>query len=351
MHDSPVIHSHSLAAAPAANPLLVEVTRGAMVESRHRAAVAVCDAAGKVVRHWGDIERPAYARSSLKPLQALPLIETGAADAFGLTPAEIALACASHSGEKRHVDTVRAWLARIGLSDADLECGPQPPFQDRAAMARIDAGEDRASLYNNCSGKHTGFLTTAVHKGEKTGGYIRLEHPVQQRILGTLEQICGLDLGTAPKGIDGCGIPVIGIPLGNTAMAMARLADPARLPDHRAAAARRIVAAMIAEPFMVAGSNRFSTRLMSALGDRVALKGGAEGFYIAILPKHGLGIAVKCDDGAGRGAEAAMAMTLCHLGIISDDEQAKLSDMLFAPIENRAGLTVGRVQRAADAPF
>ncbi len=351
MNDLVAGHSHRPVASNAANPLLVEVTRGAMVESRHRASVAVCDADGKLVRHWGDIERPVYARSAIKPLQALVLIETGAADAFGLSPAEIALACASHSGEKRHVDTVRAWLARIGLSDGDLECGPQPPFHDRAAMARIDGGEDKAALYNNCSGKHTGFLTTAVHKREKTGGYIRLEHPVQQRILGTLEQICGLDLGAAPKGVDGCGIPVIGIPLGNTAMAMARMADPAKLPDRRAAAARRIVAAMLAEPFMVAGSNRFSTRLMTALGDRVALKGGAEGVYVAILPKHGLGIAVKCDDGAGRGAEAAMAMTLCQLGIVTEEEQAKHADMLFAPIENRAGLVVGRVQRAADAPF
>lgn len=351
MNENPASHRRISASPSGANPLLVEVTRGAMVESRHRAAVAVCDAAGKIVRHWGDIERPVYARSAIKPLQALPLLETGAADAFGLTPAEIALACASHSGEQRHVDTVRAWLARIGLSDADLECGPQPPFHNCAAMARIDSGEDKAALYNNCSGKHSGFLTTAVHKGEKTKGYISLEHPVQQRILGTLEQICGLELGAAPKGVDGCGIPVIGIPLGNTAMAMARLADPATLPDHRAAAARRIVAAMLAEPFMVAGSNRFSTRLMTALGDRVALKGGAEGVYVAILPQHGLGIAVKCDDGAGRGAEAAMAMTLCHLGILNADERARLADMLFPPLENRASLVVGRVQRAADAPF
>jgi L-asparaginase II len=334
-----------------ANPLLVEVTRGQMVESRHRAAVAVCDAGGKVVRQWGDIERPIYARSAIKPLQALPLLETGAADAFDFSPAEIALACASHSGEARHVDTVRGLLGRIGLTPADLECGPQPPFQNRAAMARIEAGEESASLYNNCSGKHSGFLATAVHKGEKTRGYIGLEHPVQQRILGTLEQICGLDLGTAPKGIDGCGIPVIGIPLGNVAMAMARMADPDRLPDHRAAAAKRIVAAMMAEPFMVAGTGRFGTQLMTALGGRAALKGGAEGVYIAMLPTLGLGVAIKCDDGAGRAAEAAMAMVLGQLGIVTAAEREKLADRLFPPIDNRAGLAVGRVQRASESPF
>ncbi|MEX2298194.1 MAG: asparaginase, partial [Dongiaceae bacterium] len=285
------------------DPLLVEVTRGNAVESRHRAAVAVSDASGRILRQWGDIERPVYARSSLKPLQALPLIETGAADHFGLGDAEIALACASHSAEERHVETVRAWLAKIGLAESDLECGPQLPYHEATALRRIVAGDEAAAIYNNCSGKHTGFLTTAMHKGEKTAGYIRYEHPVQQRILGMLEQMTGLDLGRAPRGIDGCGIPVIGIPLFHTAMAMARLADPAALPDHRAAAARRIVAAMVAEPFLVGGSGRFGTRLMTALGNRAALKGGAEGFYIAILPQHGLGIAIKCDDGAGRAAE------------------------------------------------
>ena len=350
MNDS-APHRHGTATPPGANPLTVEVTRGQMVESRHRVSVAVCDPDGKVVRHWGDIERPVYARSSIKPLQALPLIESGAADAFGLSDAEIALACASHNGEKRHVDTVRAWLARIGLGQDALECGPQPPFHDRAAMARIDAGEDLASLYNNCSGKHSGFLTTAVHKSENPRGYIRLEHPVQQRVLGVLEQICGLDLGNAPKGIDGCGIPVIGIPLGNIAMAMARMADPDGLPDHRAAAAKRIVSAMMAEPFMIAGTNRFTTRMMTALKGRVALKGGAEGFHVAILPTLGLGVALKCDDGAGRAADATMAMVLAHLGVLTEAEQAELADVMFPTVENRARLAVGRVQRAADAPF
>ncbi|MEX2202140.1 MAG: asparaginase [Dongiaceae bacterium] len=347
------VHPHRsvVAPAPGANPLLVEVTRGDAVESRHRAAVAVSDALGRILRQWGDIERPVYARSSLKPLQALPLIETGAAERFALGDAEIALACASHSAEERHVETVRAWLAKIGCSESDLECGPQPPLHDQAAMALIAAAESNAAIYNNCSGKHTGFLSTAVHKGEKTKGYIGLDHPVQQRILGTLEQMTGLDLGRAPKGIDGCGIPVIGMPLGHTAMAMAKLADPDTLPDGRAAAARRIVAAMIAEPFMVGGSGRFGTRLMMALGNRVALKGGAEGFYVAILPQHGLGIAIKCDDGAGRAAEIAMAMTLCDLGVVTEAEQKELVDLLSPPVMNRAGLEVGRVRRAAESPF
>lgn len=351
-HD-PLQHAPANAARAAgtANPLLVEVTRGGMVESRHRAAIAVVDAQGKVVRGWGDIERPVYGRSAIKPLQALPLVESGAADRFGLSRGELALACASHSGEPRHVDTVLAWLARIGLSPDDLECGSHPPLNDGAMRDFLRGAAPLTAAYNNCSGKHAGFLSTALHLGEPTKGYIRYEHPVQQRILGVLEQMCGVDLGAAPRGIDGCGIPVIAIPLGNMALAMARLADPDDLPAPRAAAARRIVAAMTAEPFMVAGSQRFCTVVMSALGTKAAIKTGAEGVYCAALPDLGLGVALKVDDGAGRAAEVAMGEVLIHLGVIDEGERARLADTLSPPIMNRAGLETGRVRRAAESPF
>jgi len=337
--------------AGSANPLAVEVTRGGMVESRHRAAVAVVDAAGTVARSWGDIERPVYGRSAIKPLQALPLIESGAADRFGVSAAEIALACASHSGEPRHVATVAAWLARIGLSADDLECGSHLPLADAAMRDFVRSGAPLTALYNNCSGKHTGFLATAVHLGEPTKGYIRPEHPVQQRILGVLEQVCGLDLGAAPRGVDGCGIPVIGIPLGNIALGMARLADPADLPAARAAAARRVVAAMAAEPFMVGGTARFGTTMMQALGGKTVLKTGAEGVYCAALPEQGLGVAIKVDDGAGRAAEVAMGAVLVHLGVIDEDQRRQLADTLTPPIPNRAGLETGRIRPAAESPF
>jgi L-asparaginase II len=187
--------------------------------------------------------------------------------------------------------------------------------------------------------------------GEPLRGYVRYEHPVQQRILGVLEQICGLDLGRSPRGIDGCGIPVIAIPLGNIALGMARLADPDGLPDLRAAAARRILAAMTAEPFMVAGTQRFCTVVMAALGAKAAIKTGAEGVYCAALPELGLGVALKVDDGAGRAAEAAMGQLLVHLGVIDVAAQARLADTLAPPVLNRAGLETGRVRPAADCPF
>ena len=347
-------HAHSAViatAATTANPIVVEVTRGDMIESRHRAAIAVVAPDGKVVRAWGDIERPVYGRSALKPLQALPLIETGAADRYGVSVAEIALACASHNGEPRHVELVTQWLARIGCGAADLECGSHAPYHEASLAALLKAGRKPDAVYNNCSGKHTGFLCTARHLGERTDGYIRYEHPVQQRILGVLEQMTGQRLSEAPRGIDGCGIPVIGIPLGNMAMAMARLADPDdHVPPARAAAARRILSAMASEPFLVAGTGRFCTRVMEIVGAKIVLKTGAEGVYAAALPTLGLGVALKVDDGAGRAAEVAMGRVLRELKLLTADEEKALADILTPPVLNRVGRETGRICPAAADP-
>ncbi|HSE75611.1 MAG TPA: asparaginase, partial [Dongiaceae bacterium] len=215
------------------SPILAEVVRGEMVESRHSAAVAVVDAHGGIVHAWGDIDLPIYGRSAIKPLLAIPLIETGAADHFKLGAAEIALATASHNAEPRHVETVTAWLHRVGLGVEDLECGPHYPIREKFLHAMLRKGEEPTRAHNNCSGKHAGFLTTAVHVGEPTKGYIQYEHPVQQRLLGILEQMSGCELGDVPRGIDGCGIPVIAIPIANTAFAMAQMADPHHLGKER----------------------------------------------------------------------------------------------------------------------
>jgi L-asparaginase II len=346
-------HAHSALTATAAalaEPMIIEVTRGDMVESRHRAHVAIVDSEGTVVRAWGEIEPPVYGRSAIKPLQALPLIESGAADRFGVSVAEIALACASHNGEPRHVELVRAWLARIGCSVADLECGSHAPYQEASVETLIRAGRKPDASYNNCSGKHSGFLSTARHLGEPTAGYIRYEHPVQQRILGVIEQMAGLSLGDAPRGIDGCGIPVIGIPLGNMALAMARLADPDdQVPPARAAAAKRILAAMTSEPFLIAGTGRFCTTVMEIVGAKVVMKAGAEGVYTAALPTLGLGVALKVEDGAGRAAEVAMGRVLHEMKLLSAGEEKALADALTPPIRNRVGRETGRIRPAADA--
>jgi L-asparaginase II len=350
--DAQRAHDTTMTSAPAtpANPMTVEVTRGAMVESRHRVAAAVVDADGTVVRAWGDVDRPVYGRSALKPLQALPLLESGAADHYGLGPAEIALACASHNGEPRHVEVVTGWLARIGCGVDDLECGSHLPMHEASLETLILSGRKPDARYNNCSGKHAGFLTTSRHLREPTKGYIRFEHPVQQRILGVFEQLTGLRLGDAPRGIDGCGIPVIGIPLGHMGLAMARLADPDdHLPPARAAAAKRIVTAMAAEPFLVAGSGRFCTKVLEAAGAKVTLKTGAEGVYTAALPTLGLGVALKVDDGAGRAAEVAMGRILRDLKVLTADEERVLADLLAPPVHNRVGRETGRI-RVADDP-
>ncbi len=333
-------------AKQAANPVLAEVTRGTMVESRHRAAVAVVDAGGQVVLSAGDIERPVYARSAIKSLQAIPFIESGAADAFGVSDPEIALACASHKGEPRHVETVLAWLERIGCSLKDLRCGAHPPYDAAAAHALIARGAEPSAAHNNCSGKHAGFLTLARHLNAPTGGYIRYEHAVQQRVLGVLESMAGLDLGDAPRGVDGCGIPVIGISLGNLALAMARLADPYDQPEARQAACARIRGAMAAEPFMVSGTAGFATRVMAKTQGSALIKGGAQGFYCGALPELGLGIALKVDDGAGRAAEVVMAGLLARFGI--GEAEHELRDQ---PLRNHAGTEVGELRPPAESPF
>ncbi len=328
------------------NPILIEVLRGTMVESRHCGAAAIVDPEGSVVAAWGDIERPVYARSAIKPLQALPLIETGAADRFALGDEEIALACASHAGEPEHVQLVEHWLARIGLMPDDLECGPHAPLNEQANAALLYAGTSASALHNNCSGKHTGFLTTAVHLGVATQGYIRADHPVQRYWLEVLAQMSSTGLAPAPTGIDGCGIPVRGLSLRATAAAMAQLAAPTRLSPVRAAAAARVVQAMANAPFMVAGSGRFCTELMRHAGARVVVKTGAEGVYVAALPGKQLGVALKIDDGAARAATLAMATILLSLGVLNDGAGPALAPFLQPVVYNRAGLAVGELRAA-----
>jgi L-asparaginase II len=310
-------------------PLVVEATRGPLVESRHLVDAALVDAAGAVVEAHGAIDDPVYPRSACKPLQALPLVESGAADAFGLSQRELALACASHNGEPVHVEAVLAWLARLGLSDDDLECGAHLPRQEPVLAEFVRSGAALRQAHNNCSGKHAGMLTTAVHLGEPTRGYIGREHPAQRRVAAAMGELCGVRL--AAFGIDGCGIPAFALPLRALALGMARL--PGR------PAGRRIVEAMIAEPYMVAGRGRACTELMQAANGAVALKTGAEGVYMATLPAQGLGVALKARDGAGRGAEIAVAMLLGRLGALPQ-ELARRS------IRNVCGLAVGELRAA-----
>jgi L-asparaginase II len=333
-------------AIAAVAPVLVEVTRGDMVESRHRGAVAVVDASGRVVEAHGDIDRPVYARSAIKPLQALPLVETGAADALAVTPPEIAIACASHGGEPEHVRAVGAWLLRLGLTAADLECGAHPPRHGPSALALARAGEAPSALHNNCSGKHTGMVATCRHLGERIRGYIAPEHPAQLRIVRVFEEMCGLDLSRAPRGTDGCGLPQIGMPLRALAHGFARLGSPDALPPGRAAACRRIAAAMVAHPFMLAGTDRYCTQATLLARGKAVLKTGAEGVYLAAIPAAGFGISLKIEDGGTRAAEVAMtALLLRHAGL-DDSQKSEFAALLAPKINNVAGRLVGGIAPA-----
>ncbi len=328
------------------NPILVDVSRGSIVESRHRGRYVVVDVDGGIVASMGDIDAPVFPRSAIKFLQGLPLVESGAADSLGLGNAELAIACASHGGEPRHVETVRAWLARVGLSEADLECGAHMPSTASAAEILIRESRAPGALHNNCSGKHTGMLSTCRHLGDATRGYIEPNHPQQRRVLAVFEAMLRLDLADAPRGTDGCSLPQIAIPLRALAGGIARFGAPDALPSIRAQACRRLGAAILAEPFMLAGTGRFCTRAIEACGGKAIIKTGAEGVYVAAIPALGLGIALKIDDGAARAAEVAMGHLLLRHAALDDAARHRLEAMITPSIGNAAGRVVGGIAPA-----
>ena len=250
--------------------------RGPIVESRHRIAAAVCDAGGRVAAAVGDPGLVTYMRSAAKPLQALALIESGAARAFGLTSAEIAVTCASHSGEEIHVRTVRSVLAKAGVPEGALHCGVHPPIDRASAAALVAAGRAPTEVHCNCSGKHSGMLAVCAHRGWPLDGYWLPGQPLQQLLLGNVAAMAGLQPAEIVLGVDGCGVPVHGMPLTAMATAFARLAAPQALADGRAEAARTIVAAMQAHPYLVAGKGRFTTQLMEWTRPAIVAKSGAE---------------------------------------------------------------------------
>ena len=334
-----------------AAPIAVEVTRGGMVESVHRAIVAVADAKGGIVHGWGAIDRPIYARSAIKPLQTIAVIESGAADAFSLGEDEITLCCASHRAEPIHVDRVIPWIGRLGLGVDDFECGPQMPGNEASAHALISAGIAPTRAHNNCSGKHSGMLTTAVHLGEPVKGYTRPDHPIQSRLIDLMGELGEVDLSKTARGVDGCGIPVFGAPLQVIAHAMAKLADPSSLFEARAAACRRIVKACAANPTLISGTGTFNSVVLAETGTRCLLKGGAEGVYTAAIPELGLGVCLKVDDGAGRGAAAAMLAVLRHLGVLDDTAAERIDKAMVREVRNWSGTLVGEIRATSAIAF
>lgn len=316
---------------------MAEIWRGPFLESVHAGHAVVCDETGQIVQAWGDPEKVVLSRSSSKMIQALPLVTSGAADAAGLTPKHLALACASHAGMPLHSQMVTSWLAALGLSDHDLRCGSHYPYDRDTEVAMIAAGEKPCQCHNNCSGKHSGFLTLTKHL--KAGPeYIETDHPVQKAVLDAFESTTG---ETSPGfGIDGCSAPNFASTLHGMARAMAHFAAS---PDGSAEA--RLHQAMRLHPEYVSGDTRACTELMRASGGKVAIKTGAEGFFNAILPEKKLGIALKIADGATRASECAMAAILVKVGVLEANHPA-VTRLMNAPILNRQNIQTGWIRPA-----
>ncbi|EIM26595.1 asparaginase [Microvirga lotononidis] len=329
------------------NPFLIEVTRGSLIESRHRGGVAIVDADGTPVLSLGDVERRVYPRSAVKAIQALPLVESGIADRFGLSDVEIALTCASHSGEEKHAATAASILAKAGRDASCLECGAHWPSGEAANRALAATGGQPSALHNNCSGKHSGFICLSCGLDEDPKGYVTAQHLVQKTVRRVLEDLTGAPHTEAERGTDGCSIPTYAIPLSALALGFARFGTGDGLSGERRIAAGRIRRAVAQHPFMVAGTDRFDTKLMECLGERAFVKSGAEGVYCATLPELGYGIALKIDDGTPRASAVVMATLIQHLLSLSDVERTQVEALARPVLKNWNGIEVGHVQPGA----
>ena len=294
------------------NPILVELSRGPMVESVHCGALAIAKSNGELLVSLGDVRRPVFPRSAVKAFQCLPLITSGAAEALGYGDREISIACASHSGTPAHADLAASMLARAKLTEAAL-CGAHEPMHEASARALAASGAKPSQLHNNCSGKHSAMCGCAVHHKEDPAGYWLPDHPVQQRIAKVLSAYTGEALGADVRGTDGCSAPNWAIPVASLATAFARFITAEGPGKAHRAASERITRAVWAAPDMVAGPGRLDTLVMSKVPGKVFMKTGAEGVYCGAFPHLGIGFAVKIDDGTKRASEAVMQALLAHV--------------------------------------
>jgi len=316
----------------------VEQVRGSLVEAVHAVHAAVVDAHGRLVAHTGDPDLVTFWRSAAKPFQALPLVEDGVTDRFGFTSEELALVCASHSSEAAQVARVRELLGKIGCSERDLLCGPHAPLSERVAQDYATRGLRLTAVYSNCSGKHAGMLALARHHGWPTEFYTRSEHPVQQRCLREVSRWTDVPVADIRTATDGCGVVCFGIALRNMALAYARLAN-AEVGTRNAPSAFRVVEAMLRHPDLIAGEGRPCTEMMRAHPGRVIVKVGAEGVYCAVLPREGLGVAIKVADGHAVASALALAAVLEQLGL-----RPRPESLTARPMLNTRGETVGELR-------
>lgn len=335
------------------NPILVDVLRGDAVESVHRGAVHVVDDAGQVLLSVGDVDKLVFPRSAIKIMQALPLVESGAAAALGLNDKQLSLACSSHNGEVGHTEVAQSILAASGLGVGDLQCGVHMPFHNKSAYELVKTGERACALHNNCSGKHSGMLAFAKHVGFDTQDYIDIEHPVQLEMAKVMSELTETNLNEAPWGFDGCSLPTWAAPLTAWAMAFAKISRGKGLGEVRGNAFAKLRDAVMAEPFYVAGTGRYCTQIMSELSTPIFVKTGAEGVFCVSLPEHGIGIALKCDDGtlmdganSCRGSEMMLSATLKKLGVLKPEDDDVIARFTNRVQKNCNGYEVATVRPA-----
>jgi L-asparaginase II len=320
---------------------VIEVRRGDIVESQHVVHIAVVDGKGQLRAHAGEPGLVAFARSAIKPLQTVPLVEDGVVEKFSFNESELALSCASHSGEARHVAGVQSMLRKIGAAEEALACGAHIPLGRQAAQELTEQRVQPTRVHNNCSGKHAGMLALARLHGWPLAGYHQAGHPVQDRMQNELGRWADMNSDDFATAIDGCGVITFALPMDRLALAFARFAAAARRAEKAPAA---IVQAMVRNPEYVAGSERLCTELMRVARGRIFAKVGAEGVYCAGVPGAELGIALKVADGATRAAEPALIATLKALAILSDDEVAELTKFAEPDITNTRGERVGMLR-------
>jgi L-asparaginase II len=319
----------------------VSVSRGGRIESLHAVAACAATADGEILLALGAIDEPVYLRSSAKPFITAAAVRAGAADRFGLDDRDLAIMSASHNGEPDHVAAVTALLAKIGAQHGDLQCGAHAPSYEPAALALT---EPPTVLHNNCSGKHAGILALCRAIDAPFAGYLEASHPAQQAILALCERVSDDRFGADRLGVDGCGIPVYATSLRHAARSFARLATLRGLDDADAAALARVRAAMIAEPFYVAGTGRFDTDLMRAGNGRIACKAGAEGVHASALLDLGAGLVLKVVDGTRRAAAPAAVALLARVGALDDMQVSALGSHASHAVTNVAGLRVGTIE-------
>lgn len=321
----------------------VAVTRGGVIESRHRVHAAVVSADGRLLESARDPELVVWWRSCAKPFQVMPLLRSGGFDALGWGAEELALTCASHGGEPEHVAIAMRMLERLGLEEGDLACGPHDPLAVRGARLVRDAGQRPTRLHNNCSGKHAGMLARALQLGAPTAGYERASHQVQRECLAAVAQWTGTEANAIPVGVDGCGVAVFALPLANMALSYARLVRAAAEGD---SASRRVVSAMTSQPFLVGGTDRFDTLLMQACGGNVVCKIGAEGVHTVAIVDRGIGLAVKVEDGSPRAQYPAVLALLAAYDALPDPLPDALREHVQRAVRNTRGEVVGAVVAA-----